>query len=84
MVRCARLAWAVGSPVRYMLWPPDKVEWEQLLVEGEDGVLRPRREWRGWGRKDGPGGDQDKAKAAVDVSWTFVTLCELCIGWMCL
>ena len=84
MVRCARLAWAVGSPVRYMFWPPDKVEWEQLLVEGEDGVLRPRREWRFCGRKEGLSGDQDNAKAAVDVSWTFVTLCELCIGWMCL
>ena len=84
MVRCARLAWAVGSPVRYMLWPPNKVEWEQLLVEGEDGVLRPRREWRGWGRQRGPGGGQDNAKIAVDLTWASVTLCELCIGWMCL
>lgn len=85
MVRCARLAWAVGSPVRYMLWPPDKAEWEELLVEGEDGVLRPRQEWRGsWGSKSEPGGDQVKRKAVVDVSWTMVILFELCIGCMCL
>ena len=84
MVRCAKLTWAVSSPVRYMIWPPDKIEWERLLVEGKDGVLRPRREWRGLGRQGGQDCEQIKAKAAVDVSWTLVTLFELFIGWMCL
>lgn len=62
------LAAKVSTPVRYMIWPPEIPEWEELVVEDEDGVKRPKTE-----RKAG----KDGLVSLVGLWWLFVWGCEI-------
>ncbi len=74
LLKCFTLVWAVSTPVRYMLSPPDVPEWAELVIEGADGLMRPRKEWRvGRGCKRG----------GMGVPWLIMTLCEYTIIWAC-
>lgn len=66
--------WAVSAPVRYMVSPPDALEWEELVEEGKDGVKRPRKEWRG-----GRGGK----RGGSGIPWLAMTTFEAMIIWAC-
>lgn len=52
--RLVSLAAKVSTPVRYMIWPPDIPEWEDLVQDDGNGVKRPRtdsgvgNEWVSW------------------------------------
>lgn len=74
LLKCFILVWAVSAPVRYMLSAPDAPEWAELVKEGEDGVMRPLREWR-WGR--------DGKRGGIGVPWLIMTMCEFTIIWAC-
>jgi len=52
--RLVSLAARVSTPVRYMIWPPDIPEWEDLVEDDGNGVKRPKKEsgagneWVSW------------------------------------
>ena len=74
LLKCLALGWAVSSPVRYMLSPPEAPGWEELVQEGADGVRRPRIDWRGrTGDKQGK----------IGAPWLMITACEALIIWAC-
>ena len=70
-IKLIGLAAKVSTPVRYMIWPPDIPEWEELLEEDENGVKRPRK---------GPK-ERDAWMSCVGLWWVFVWGCEL--GVLC-
>ena len=70
-VKLIGLAAKVSTPVRYMIWPPDIPEWDELLEEDENGVKRPKK-----GRKE-----RDGWMSWVGLWWLFVWGCEL--GVLC-
>ena len=42
-VKLIGLAAKFSTPVRYMIWPPDIPEWQELVEEDEYGVKRPKK-----------------------------------------
>lgn len=70
-VKLIGLAAKVSTPVRYMIWPPDIPEWEELLEEDENGVKRPKK---------GPK-ERDAWMSWVSLWWLFVWGCE--VGVLC-
>ena len=55
-----------------MIWPPTAMEWEELVVEDEDGVKRPKM---GWG--------SGKVERGVGTGWIVYSLCEVGIVLAC-
>lgn len=62
----------VSKPVQYMMWPPTASAWDDLVVEDESGVKRPRGEM-------GSG----KVETGIGASWVVAFVCESCIIWLC-
>ena len=74
LLKCTALSWAVSSPVRYMVSPPDTPEWEELVKEGDDRVKRPRKEWRG---------GRDDKRGRMGYPWLVITVWEAMMIWAC-
>lgn len=70
-VKLISLAAKVSTPVRYMIWPPNIPEWEELLEEDEYGVRRPKKEPK----------ERDGWMSWVGFWWLFVWGCE--VGVLC-
>lgn len=63
----------MSKPVRYMIWPPTAPAWENLVVEDERGVKRPKGEMGSGGFEEGIGGQ-----------WVVAFVCEVLVIWSCL
>lgn len=56
-----------------MIWPPTAPRWEELVVEGADGVKRPRR------RREGSLRVEDR----LGMAWMVGFFVEVYIIWLC-
>lgn len=57
-------------PLRYMIWPPTVPDWNDLVVEDEEGVKRPNREWE----REGVGNA---------TFWFWMNACEWVVIYLC-
>ena len=72
LLKLLAFVFGVSKPVQYMIWPPTAPTWDELVVEDENGVKRPRGNM-------GSG----MVETGIGASWMLAFTCELCVIWLC-
>ena len=60
----------MAVPLRYMIWPPTVPDWNDLVVEDEEGVKRPKREW-------------ERGGVGNATFWVWMNACEWVVICLC-